>query len=58
MKEYVLDIVCNRTYGCVVNANSLEEAENKARLAYALDRTYIIDEGIISIDLIEEKEIE
>lgn len=56
MKEYVLDVVCNTTYSCVIEAESLEDAEEKARVAYQLGQLDKIDEGIVAIDLVEEND--
>ena len=52
MREYVMDVVVTTTYGCTVQANSKEEAEEKARKLYEARQLDVIDEGIVDIDFV------
>ena len=54
MKEYVLDVVVERTYTCTVEAESQTEAENKVREMWNNRELDLIDEQIALIDLVEE----
>ena len=53
MGEYTLDIVVDTTYSVCIKANSLTEAEEKAReMYYSKQLSQPIDEGLVAIDLV------